>query len=158
VQWTDLTLPPLPLIPKLPPIPIPEILTPLFGSGSPATVPGHSSAGPAITPTPGVGSRVLTELPMFNKPVQIPSSGLPPSVQKPAVESPRADASPLGFQNSLRVGPNGLPTTPTGQLAIVALPGFSGLLFLTAGGGLIGYRQAKAGHWDRTRGVDRFLH
>ncbi|MBV8929002.1 MAG: hypothetical protein JO152_07755, partial [Mycobacteriaceae bacterium] len=51
-----------------------------------------------------------------------------------------------------------LRTAGVRQLATVALPGLGGMLILTAGGGLIGYRQAKAGHSVRTRSIERFLH
>ena len=44
------------------------------------------------------------------------------------------------------------------ELAGVALPGLAGIFGLTALGGLVGYRQAKAGHAVRTAGTARFLH
>jgi len=44
------------------------------------------------------------------------------------------------------------------ELAGMALPGLAGIFGLTALGGLVGYRQAKAGHAVRTAGTARFLH
>jgi hypothetical protein len=43
------------------------------------------------------------------------------------------------------------------ELAAVALPGLAALVGLTALGGLLGYRQAKAGYLLRTAGAGRFL-
>jgi hypothetical protein len=42
------------------------------------------------------------------------------------------------------------------QIAVLALPGVAGILVLTGAGGLLGYRQAKAGHAVRTGRVARF--
>jgi hypothetical protein len=48
--------------------------------------------------------------------------------------------------------------TPTaGELAAVALPGVAGLLFLTFGGGCIGYRQANSLRFLRAQDAERFL-
>jgi len=59
---------------------------------------------------------------------------------------------------SFRVGyPQYLREAKIGEVAVLALPGFAGLLALTALGGFLGYRQARAGHVPRTAGVSRFL-
>ena len=42
-------------------------------------------------------------------------------------------------------------------MAVVALPGVTGLLFLTFSGGFIGYRQANSVRFLRTQGAERFL-
>jgi hypothetical protein len=44
-----------------------------------------------------------------------------------------------------------------GEVALLALPGFAGILALTALGGVVGYRQAKAGHVVRTVRTNRFM-
>ena len=44
-----------------------------------------------------------------------------------------------------------------GQVAAVAVPGVAGILFLTGAGGLLGYRQARAGHAVRANGTARFM-
>ena len=44
-----------------------------------------------------------------------------------------------------------------GQVAAVAVPGLTGILAITAAGGLLGYRQAKAGHAVRASGTGRFV-
>ena len=43
------------------------------------------------------------------------------------------------------------------QVAALAAPGLAGMLVLTGAGGLLGYRQAKAGHAVRTGGTARFV-
>lgn len=50
-----------------------------------------------------------------------------------------------------------LPSTNLGQIAAVALPGLAGIAALTALGGFLGYRQAKAGYVLRAAGTARFL-
>jgi hypothetical protein len=44
-----------------------------------------------------------------------------------------------------------------GQVAAVAVPGFTGILILTGAGGLIGYRQARAGRSVRAGATARFM-
>jgi hypothetical protein len=62
-----------------------------------------------------------------------------------------------GMQASFRAGYSEfLRAAEVSQMAAVALPGFAGMLLLTAGGGFIGYRQAKAGHVVHTE-IGRFL-
>ena len=55
-----------------------------------------------------------------------------------------------GYTDYLRTA--GLP-----QLAGAALPGVAGILLLTLGGGVIGYRQASAGRMVRMSGAARYL-
>lgn len=43
------------------------------------------------------------------------------------------------------------------ELAVVALPGLAGLVLLTFGGGVVGYRQANSVRFVRTAGAERFL-
>jgi hypothetical protein len=77
---------------------------------------------------------------------------LPSTVESPAgsATSMSGDATRLGYPRILR--------NPTvGELAAVALPGVTGLMFLTFGGGFIGYRQANSGRFIRAQGAERFL-
>ena len=53
--------------------------------------------------------------------------------------------------------PQYLREAKTGEVAALALPGVFGLLALTALGGIVGYRQARAGHLVRAAGTARFL-
>ncbi len=50
-----------------------------------------------------------------------------------------------------------LRTAGTGEVAAVALAGVGGILVLTGAGGMLGYRQARAGHIVRSGGTRRFL-
>src|ERR1700687_309727 len=59
-------------------------------------------------------------------------------------------ASRLGYAEYLR-------NAKLLELAVVALPGVAGLLMLTVGGGVIGYRQANAGRIVRINGAASFL-
>ena len=60
--------------------------------------------------------------------------------------------------DSFRLGyPNYLREAKIGEVAVFALPGIVGILALTALGGFLGYRQAKASHVVRTAGTARFL-
>lgn len=69
-----------------------------------------------------------------------------------------AQSGTTAVPESFRVGyPQYLREAKIGEVAVLALPGFAGLLALTALGGFLGYRQARAGHVPRTAGVSRFL-
>jgi hypothetical protein len=77
---------------------------------------------------------------------------LPPTVEPPArsLTPMSAEMTGLGYPRYLR--------NPTpGELAAVAFPGVTGLLFHTFSGGFIGYRQANSVRYIRTQGVERFL-
>ena len=50
-----------------------------------------------------------------------------------------------------------LRTAGVGQMVAVAVPGVTGILVLTGAGGLVGYRQARAGHTVRANGTSRFM-
>ena len=59
---------------------------------------------------------------------------------------------------SFRLGyPSYLREAKIGEVAVFALPGIAGILALTALGGFLGYRQAKASHVVRATGTERFL-
>ena len=76
------------------------------------------------------------------------SEPLPANVgDNDAVCRPR---SGVGYAEYLR-------TAGTSQIAALAVPGVAGILVLTGAGGLVGYRQAKAGHVVRTGGAARFM-
>lgn len=67
-------------------------------------------------------------------------------------------STPMGGQQPARIGYQRYVRGPTvAQLAVVALPGVAGLLLVTFGGGLIGYRQANSVRFVRTAGAERFL-
>ncbi|WGI33117.1 hypothetical protein [Mycolicibacterium aubagnense] len=80
----------------------------------------------------------------------------------PAVRSPQPTT--FGAKNEIiaepafRAGyPDYLRAAGLGEVAAVAVPGFTGILILTGAGGLVGYRQARAGHVVRRSGTARFM-
>jgi hypothetical protein len=95
------------------------------------------------------------------------SAGLPPAAPRgvPA-QPPGGRSSPPANVGSNAAVPNasyrigyteylrnaGLP-----QVAALAVPGLVGIMVLTGAGGLVGYRQAKAGHAVRVGGSARFM-
>ena len=135
-----------------------------------------ATAGPPEAPAPEAGPPVLTPPPLV---VLAPPGGIAPG---PRIELPRGAPGeppevknePLNSHREPMPGAVGRDVSPPAsfragyseylrnagvtQMAALALPGLGGILLLTAGGGFIGYRQAKAGHAVRTEGIARFLH
>jgi hypothetical protein len=73
-------------------------------------------------------------------------------------EPPAANGStPMGTRASRLGYAEYLRNAKLLELAVVALPGVAGLLMLTVGGGVIGYRQANAGRIVRINGAASFL-
>ncbi len=110
----------------VPPVVVPPIVVP------PVVVP------PMMPPAPAIG------------PVVAP----PPEVHPPSLTpTPRADRQPAPVGE---LGPKGIPATfragyaaylrsaTVGELAAVAVPGTAGIFVITALGGLVGFRQARA--------------
>lgn len=80
----------------------------------------------------------------------------------PGVRSPQPTT--FGTKNEIiaepafRAGyPDYLRAAGLSEVAAVAVPGFTGILILTGAGGLVGYRQARAGHVVRRSGTARFM-
>jgi hypothetical protein len=64
----------------------------------------------------------------------------------------------MGEQVEFRAGYSDyLRNAGMAQITSIALPGIAGILLVTMGGGVIGYRQARAGHVIRAEGIARFL-
>jgi hypothetical protein len=114
------------------PITVPVIVAPSAGLG------GGSAA--ATAPLPRAPRVVEAEPPAVR---QAPPAGSLSNASGPA-PSYRA-----GYSDYLR-------TAGMSQLVALAAPGLTGILVLTGAGGLLGYRQAKAGHAVRP-GVARFV-
>ncbi|MBX7430988.1 hypothetical protein JDV09_02505 [Mycobacterium sp. Y57] len=94
------------------------------------------------------------------------SPGLPAAPRQASATPPQARQSAPATAGanvrvpaaSYRVGYGEyLRTAGMSQVAALALPGLAGILVLTGAGGLLGYRQAKAGHAVRTIGIARFM-
>ena len=128
--------PPAAAVPVIAPVPVP------------VPVPVLVVPGPAAAPQPAVP---------------------PPPPPAPTADRPAADADVAAGRDddrraapvvpaAFRAGyPDYLRTAAMTEIAGLALTGAAGLLGLTAAGGLVGYRQAKAGHAVRAAGTARFL-
>ena len=119
------------------PITLPVIVAPSGlglggGGGAPAPrAPSLPSAPRGVTAEPPAGREPL--------PAHVGSNvKLPPSSFR------------IGYTEYLR-------NAGLSQVAALAVPGVAGMLVLTGAGGLVGYRQAKAGHAVHTNGAARFV-
>jgi len=162
---------------------LPSHLPPTYG-GLPSSLPGASAepfVGPGIVAA-GAAAAPLAPiaLPAIVVPVALPGGlaggagprpGVPGAVGRPNAEPPPARQSP---PSSSRAGqeasPNSAPASTyragygsylrsagPGEIAALAVPGFVGILLLTGAGGLIGYRQARAGRAIRAGAMERFM-
>ena len=143
----------LPESPVLPVVPDPQ--EPLPGLVAPVAVPVLSMpmiALPAALPGIGAGGG--------GPRVPAPGSAArPPAAQRPAqVERPAAPrAGDTAVPTSYRAGYGQyLRTAGMPQVIAMAVPGVTGIMVLTGAGGLIGYRQARAGRAIRASGSSRF--
>lgn len=148
--------PPRELLPESPVLPVvPDPQEPLPGLVAPAAVPVLSM--PVIVlppPVPGLGAGGGA-----GPRAQAPgSSARPPAPSRvtPA-ERPAAPRSDSVVPASYRAGYGEyLRTAGMPQVIAVAVPGATGIMLLTGVGGLIGYRQARAGLAIRATGSARF--
>jgi hypothetical protein len=116
----------------IPPLTLPVIVAPAAGLGA------GSAGAPAL---PAAPRGVSAEPPAAREP--------PPTDAGSNVAAPAA---------SYRVGyPDYLRKAGLSQVAALAVPGVTGMLVLTGAGGLVGYRQAKAGHAVHIGGTARFV-
>ena len=116
------------------PITLPVIVAPAIGLGGG----GGSPGAPTLPLTP---RGVTAELPAGREP-------LPANVGS-NVAVPAASYR-IGYTEYLR-------SAGLSQVAALAVPGLGGMLVLTGAGGLVGYRQAKAGRAVHTTGTARFV-
>jgi len=117
----------------IPPITLPVIVAPatgLGGGGSPGS-PALPAAPRGVTAQPPAGREPL--------PANVGSNVAVP-----------ASSYRIGYTDYLR-------NAGLSQVAALAVPGVAGMLVLTGAGGLVGYRQAKAGHAVHTSGTARFV-
>ncbi len=136
---------PRPSVRRRPPIlSVPIIgapVRPVTPAGAIGTSAGHPAQGVAVDVVAvGVRTPQLT-------------GSLPQTVQT----APTGSLAPMRGR-ATRLGDPRLLRNPTaGELAAVALPGVAGLLCLTFGGGVIGYRQASSVRFVRSTAAERFL-
>jgi hypothetical protein len=150
----------------------PQKIPPLGEPGQPGepSVVGADggTVGPATGEPPPITVPPLIGLPrVFQAPPRPIGPGSEPGPRsgpdgKPTMTRERPPATSAGASTevsaSTRVGyPTYLRDAKMGEVAAVALSGFAGLAALTAFGGVVGYRQAKAGHIVRTTGTTRFV-
>jgi len=132
-----------------------------------------------VTPGVGVAAAELPIAPVTLPVIVAPSIGLGgggsanagtpplPSAPRGGTAAPPAGREPLPANAGSNVGVSSssyrvgyaqyLRTAGMSQVAALAVPGVAGILVLTGAGGLVGYRQAKAGHAVRTGGTARFI-
>jgi hypothetical protein len=119
----------------IPPITLPVIMAPLGlgagGGGGPPGSPALPAAPRGVTAQPPAGREPL--------PANVGSNVAVP-----------ASSYRIGYTDYLR-------NAGLSQVAALAVPGVAGMLVLTGAGGLVGYRQAKAGHAVHTSGTARFV-
>jgi hypothetical protein len=120
------------------PIVLPVIVVPPVGVG--AGVGGAGGPGSPGGP-PGLPRALSAEPPAGRV---SPPANLGSHAARPAA------SYRIGYTEYLRSA--GLP-----QVAALAVPGLAGILVLTGAGGLVGYRQAKAGHAVRVGSTARFM-
>jgi len=123
--------------------------------GSPNVNGGSVGVGPGVVPRPGIPAAP-------SPPMNPGASSAPPPPPPPAQKQQAPPAFSAGNQASVapsyRMGyMEYLRAAGFGEVAAVAVPGFTGILILTGAGGLIGYRQARAGSTMRTGNTARFM-
>jgi hypothetical protein len=116
----------------IPPITLPVIVAPAAGVG------GGAAGAPAL---PAAPRGVSAEPPAGREPLP---ANVGSNIAVPA------SSYRIGYTDYLR-------SAGLSQVAALAVPGVAGMLVLTCAGGLVGYRQAKAGHAVHTSGTARFV-
>ncbi len=116
------------------PITLPVVVAPAAGLGD-------GGGLPATPPLPDTPLGVSAEPPAGREP-------LPANVGSNVVLP--ATSYRIGYTQYLR-------SAGLSEVAALAVPGVAGMLVLTGAGGLVGYRQAKAGHAVHTSGTARFV-
>jgi hypothetical protein len=132
----------------------PVVLPPGAGVGDGVSGGGGSDgvAGPTVEPfAPPVASQP-----------EVPAAPPTHLITPASTERQAPPAAPAG--NELLAAPtyrmgyvDYLRAAGLGEVAAVAVPGVTGMLILTSAGGLIGYRQARAGRAIRAGGPARFM-
>jgi hypothetical protein len=122
------------------PIALPVIVVPPLAI--PAVAGGAGPGGGASAGAPPAAPRAVTAEPPAGRVT-------PPASVGSNVAAPNSSYR-IGYTEYLRTA--GLP-----QVAALAVPGLFGIMVLTGAGGLLGYRQAKAGHAVHVSGSARFI-
>jgi hypothetical protein len=133
----------------------PVLSAPVVAVPMPPQAAARFPASPAAaTPAPGIGSAAARGASGAAGSAGSAEGGrtVRPQEQAPAgtIKAMSGQTPRQGYTDYLRSP--GLP-----QLAGAALPGVAGILLMTLGGGVIGYRQANAGRMIRASGAARYL-
>ena len=120
---------------ELPVLPAPLVIAPL-PIPLPAAPVAPLGASAAAPPAPQV---VVAETVAVGASAPMIRGSLPATVEPPA-----GSLTPMSGQATRLGYPRFLRSPTAGELAAIALPGATGLLFLTFSGGFIGYRQANS--------------
>ncbi len=131
----------------------PVLSAPVVAIPVPPPAAARFPAFPALpAPTPGVGSAAAR------------AGGAEPAVTTGSVrqaaspeQAPVSTGTSMTGQLPRRGYADYLRSPGLPQLAGAALPGVAGILLMTLGGGVIGYRQADAGRTIRSSGAARYL-
>jgi hypothetical protein len=145
---SDIVVPTLPLD-TIFPAPLPTSLP--LTKAAPLALPGSGSLPPELAP---MGMDVF----------QASASPAGPASEPTGVEKlqaplplPDTSADPLAEMDFRAGYSDYLRNAGQAQITAIAVPGAVAILLFTAGGGFIGYRQARAGHVIRAEGITRFL-
>jgi hypothetical protein len=122
------------------PIALPVIVVPPLAL--PGVAGGAGSGGGASAGVPPAAPRAVTAQP--------PAERVPPPASVGSNVAAPNSSYRIGYTEYLRTA--GLP-----QVAALAVPGLVGIMVLTGAGGLLGYRQAKAGQAVHVSGSARFI-
>jgi hypothetical protein len=139
-----------PLVIAPPVMPAPMVIAPLpipVSVAPPPAAPLGAAAGGAPAPV------VAVDVAAAGARAPLIRGSLEPTAEPPAsapMMSTSGQATRLGYPRYLRE-----PTA--GELALLALPGLTGLLMVTLSGGFIGYRQANSARVLHTQNAARFL-
>lgn len=155
---------------------IPTTPVPVFGDQrAPAAGPVALPVVPAFTPAapaaPGnaapptvafpAAPRAVPVAPIARRPSAPAAATAPPArVSPPATRTAPAQGSAVMVQSPppVRLGyPEELRDADLAKVLATALPGLAAMAGMTALGGLVGYRQARAGYLLRAAGAGRFL-
>lgn len=135
---------PQPLIAADPPEPLSVLAAPVLSLPVIAVPPVVAGIG-------GTGAGGAVRAPADVEPVRPPVRREPP--QPPAAPPVSDTAVPVSYRAGYV---EYLRTADLPQVVAVAVPGATGIMLLTGAGGLIGYRQARAGHAIRAGTAGRF--
>jgi hypothetical protein len=154
--------------PQMPTTQVPSLLRPGNTPSQPDVIDAEAGVGVTASDTAvaPIALPIIAALPGGASPRGLPTGPAPGSPRSSAAEpaagrhaAPAEAVSNAGAPpTSYRTGyTDRLRSAGISQVAAVAAPGLAGMLILTGLGGLIGYRQAKAGRAVRTGGAARFV-